>query len=49
MVILGQSVEGWVKNQIMSKNSQFLVILLIKVFTLKLNYSNFHQFSPESI
>ena len=49
MVILGQIVEGWVKNCIVSENSQFLVILLLKVFTLKLNNSNFRQFSPESI
>jgi len=33
----------------MSENSQFLVILLLKVFTLKLYNSNFRQFPPESI
>ena len=32
----------------MSENSQFLVILLLKVLTLKLYNSNFRQFSPES-
>ena len=49
MVILGQSVEGWVKNQIMSEISQLLVILPLKVFTLKLHNSNFRQFLPESV
>ena len=32
----------------MSENSQFLVILLLKILTLKLNNSNFRTFSPES-
>ena len=32
----------------MTENCQILVILVVKISTLKLNNSNFRQFSPES-
>ena len=48
MVFLCQSTQGWVKNWKTSEYCQFFVILQIKILILKLNNSNFRQFSPES-